>query len=56
LQEFLAGVTLQAAGRGQSRATAVMTVLAAEHAVVAPGLGAVTMADLVTLDEALAAL
>lgn len=50
------GRSLSAAGSGQSRATGVLTALAAERAAATPGRGAVTMADLVSLDAALAAL
>ncbi|XBB66713.1 NAD-dependent epimerase/dehydratase family protein [Nocardioides sp. WV_118_6] len=47
------GQALGASGTGQSHATGVLTVLAAERAVARPARGPVTMADLVDRTEAL---
>lgn len=47
------GQTLGASGTGQSHATGVLTVLAAERAVAGPARGPVTMADLVDRPAAL---
>lgn len=47
------GQTLGATGTGQSQATGVLTVLAAERAAPGPARGPVTMADLVDRTEAL---
>ena len=49
------GHVRQATGSGQSEATGRLTALAAERIVEARGTGATTMADLVSLDDALAA-
>ncbi|MEJ9079397.1 saccharopine dehydrogenase [Gordonia malaquae] len=50
------GTERSTSGAGQSEATGVLTALAAERAAVGSGHGAVTMADVMTLSEATAAL
>ncbi|EWS81707.1 NAD-dependent epimerase/dehydratase family protein [Brachybacterium phenoliresistens] len=50
------GATLQVDGVGQSEATGRLTALAAQHAATSPRRGSMTMADLIDLEEAQAAL